>query len=61
MNKFIGALTLAGVGVYLWSKNPQATPLILGLLTIGGVVLGILVFLALVCCGFQMLRLFFKI
>lgn len=61
MNKFIGFLTLAGVGMYYWSKNPQITPLILGLLTIGGVILCILIFLALVCYGFQMLRLFFKI
>ena len=61
MNKFIGFLTLAGAGVYFWSQNPQITPLILGLLAIGGVILGVLVFLALVCYGFQMLRLFFKI
>ena len=61
MNKFIGALTLAGAGAYHWSKNPQITPLILGLLTVGAVILGILVFLALACYGFQMLRLFFKI
>ena len=55
MNKFIGFLTLVGVGLYYWSKNPQITPLILGVLSIGAV------FLALVCYGFQMLRLFFKI
>ena len=61
MNKFIGFLTLAGVGLYFWSQNPQAKPLVLGLLSIGGVILGILVFLALVCYGFQMLRLFFKV
>ena len=61
MNKFIGFLTLGGVGLYFWSKNPQITPLIPGMLTIGGVILAILVFLALVCYGFQMLRLFFKI
>ena len=61
MNKFVGFLTLAGVGLFFWSKNPQITPLILGILTIGGVILGVLVFLALVCYGFQMLRLFFKI
>ena len=61
MNKFIGFLTLAGVGLYFWSKNPQITPLVLGLLSVGGVILGFLVFLALVCYGIQMLRLFFKI
>jgi len=61
MNKFIGFLTLVGVGLYFWSKNPQITPLILGLLSVGGVILGILVFIALACYGFQMLRLFFKI
>ena len=61
MNKFIGFLTLAGVGLYFWSQNPQITPPILGLLSVGGVILGILIFLALVCYGFQMLRLFFKI
>ena len=61
MHKFIGFLTLGGVGLYYWSKNPQITPLILGLLTIGGVILCVLVFLALVCYGIQMLRLFFKI
>ena len=61
MNKIIGFLTLAGVGLYFWSKNPQITPLVLGLLSVGGVLLGILIFLALVCYGFQMLRLFFKI
>ena len=61
MNKFVSFLTLAGVGLFFWSKNPQITPLILGILTIGGVILGVLVFLALVCYGFQMLRLFFKI
>ena len=61
MNKFVGFLTLVGLGLYFWSQNPQAAPLVLGLLSIGGVILGILVFLALVCYGFQMLRLFFKI
>ena len=61
MNKFIGFLTLAGMGVYFWSRNPQSSPLFLGLLTVCGVILGIVVFLALVCYGFQMLRLFFKI
>ena len=61
MNKFIGFLTLAGVGAYFWSQNPQITPLIVGLMSVGGVISGILVFLALVCYGFQMLRLFFKI
>ena len=61
MNKFIGFLTLAGVGAYFVSRNPQITPLIPGLLAVGAVVLGVLVFLALVCYGFQMLRLFFKI
>ena len=61
MNKFVGFLTLVCVGLYFWSKNPQITPLILGLLSIGGVILGFLIFLALVCYGFQMLRLFFKI
>ena len=61
MNKFIGFLTIVGAGLYFWSQNPQSTPLILGLLSIGGVILGFLVFLALVCYGFQMLRLFFKI
>ena len=61
MNKFIGFLTLVGVGLYYWSQNSQITPLILGVLTIGAVILGILVFLALACYGFQMLRLFFKI
>ena len=61
MNKFIGFLTLAGAGMYFWARNPQITPLILGLLTVGGVILAVLVFLALVCYGFQMLRLFFKI
>ena len=61
MNKIIGFLTLAGVGLYFWSKNPQITPLVLGLLSVGGVLLGILIFLALVYYGFQMLRLFFKI
>jgi len=61
MEKFIGFLTLVGMGLYFWSKNPQITPLILGLLSVGAVVLGVLVFLALVCYGFQMLRLFFKI
>ena len=61
MNKIIGFLTLVGVGLYFWSQNPQITPLILGVLTIGAVILGILVFLSLVCYGFQMLRLFFKI
>ena len=61
MNKFVGFLTLVGLGLYFWSQNPQATPLVLGLLSVSGVILGILVFLALVCYGFQMLRLFFKI
>ena len=61
MKEFIGFLTLVGVGVFFWSRNPQATPQILGLLGIGVVVLGILVVLALACYGFQMLRLFFKI
>ena len=61
MNKFIGFLTLAGVGLFLWSRNPQATPLVLGLLAVGGVILCVIIFLALVCYGFQMLRLFFKI
>ena len=61
MNKFIGFLTLAGAGLYFWSQNPQTTPLFLGLLAVGGVLLAILAFLALVCYGVQMLRLFFKI
>ena len=61
MNKFIGFITLLCVGLYFWSKNPQITPLIMGVLAIGTVILAILVFLALVCYGFQMLRLFFKI
>ena len=61
MNKFIGFLTLICAGLYFWSRNPQATPLLLGILSIGGVILGVLIFLALVCYGFQMLRLFFKI
>jgi len=61
MNKFIGFLTLAGVGLYFWSQNPQATPLVVGILSVGGVILGVLIFFALVCYGFQMLRLFFKI
>ena len=61
MNKFIGFITLLGVGLYFWSKNPQITPVVHGLLAVGGVILAILIFLALVCYGFQMLRLFFKI
>ena len=61
MNKFVGFLTLVCAGLYFWSKNPQITPLIFSLLTIAGVILAALVFLALVCYGFQMLRLFFKI
>lgn len=61
MNKFIGFLTLTGLGLYFWSQNPQFTPQILALLSVGAVILGILIFLALVCYGFQMLRLFFKI
>ena len=61
MNKFIGILTLTGLGLYFWSRNPQLTPLVLGLLAIGAVILGIFIFLMLVCYGFQMLRLFFKI
>ena len=61
MNKFIGFLTLAGAGAYFWSRNPQITPLIVGLMAVGGIILGILIFFALVCYGFQMLRLFFKI
>lgn len=61
MNKFIGFITLAGAGLYFWSKNPQITPLVLSVLSVMGVILGILAFLALVCYGFQMLRLFFKI
>ena len=61
MNKSVGFLTLAGAGLYFWSKNPQITPAVLALLSAGGVLLGVLVFLALVCYGFQMLRLFFKI
>lgn len=61
MNKFIGFLTLVGVGLYFWSQNPQITPLVMGVLSIGAVILGTLVFIALVCYGFQMLRFFFKI
>jgi len=61
MNKFIGFLTLTGLGLYFWSRDPQLTPVILGLLSVGAVLLVILIFLALVCYGFQMLRLFFKI
>jgi len=61
MNKFIGFITLLCVGLYFWSKNPQITPVVHGLLAVGGVILAILIFLALVCYGFQMLRLFFKI
>lgn len=61
MNKFIGFLTLAGAGLYFWSQNPKSTPLVLGLLSVGGVLLGILIFIALMCYGFQMLRFFFKI
>ena len=51
MNKFIGFLTLGGVGLYFWSKNPQITPLIPGMLTIGGVIPAILV-----PAGYQGLR-----
>lgn len=61
MNKFIGFLTLTGLGLFFWSQNPQITPLVLGLLAVGAVILGFLIFWALVCYGFQMLRLFFKI
>ena len=61
MNRFIGFLTLAGVGAYFWARNPQLTPEIFALLSMRGIALGILIFLALACYGFQMLRLFFKI
>lgn len=61
MNKFIGFLTLAGLGLFFWSQNPQITPLVLGVLSVCAVILGVLIFWALVCYGFQMLRLFFKI
>ena len=58
MNRFIGFLVVAGVGGYFLSRNPQAA---MPVLWAGGVILGILIFLALVCYGIQMLRLFFKI
>ena len=61
MNKFIGFLTLTALGLYFWSQNPQLTPQILAVLSVCAVILGVLIFLALVCYGFQMLRLFFKI
>ena len=61
MKKIIGFLTLIGISLYIWSKNPQLTPLFLGLLSVGAVILCVLIFLALICYGFQMLRLFFKI
>ena len=58
VNKFIGFLVVAGIGGYFLCQNRQAAMLVLGA---GGVILAVLVFLALVCYGFQMLRLFFKI
>ena len=58
MKEFVGFLTLAGIGGYFWYQNPQITPWIIG---VGGSIFGFLIFIALVCYGFQMLRLFFKI
>lgn len=58
MKGFLGFLAVAGTAGYFWYQNPEATPWILG---IGGVILGFLIFLALVCYGISMLRLLFKI